>query len=212
MRHALDRWLSTQAAHPRGILAPLIGRWLEYENRVLNSAAVRALALQPGERLLEVGCGPGWALAQLASSGADQLAAVDTSPAMVRRASRRTGRLRALARAGKLDVRCAPAESLPFPTGTFDAALAVNAVYFWQPPLAGLKELSRVLRPGGRLVLAVETPETLAAAGATAATGFTVLAASALSSLCEVAGFHALTLETVSGRGAYCIRATVSPV
>jgi SAM-dependent methyltransferase len=208
MRHIFDRWLSTQAALPSGLFAPLIGRWLESENRELNQAALRLLAAQPHEHLLEVGCGPGWTLARLAADGAQPLTAVDPSPAMVRRALRRSRPLRALAAAGALDIRCATAETLPFPAGSFDAALAVHVLYFWRPALLALRELRRVLRPGGRLVLAAGEPERLAAVGASEATGFTVPSSSAVIALCTEAGFDGVTRTTVDSDGGYCVLAS----
>jgi SAM-dependent methyltransferase len=48
-----------------------------------------------------------------------------------------------------VDVRPSPAEQLPFPDGTFDAALAQLVVHFMTDPVAGLREMSRVTRPGG---------------------------------------------------------------
>jgi SAM-dependent methyltransferase len=199
MRRLVDRWLSGQAAQPRGLIAPLIGRWLERENAAINAAALAALAPRPHEAVVEVGCGPGWALARLAEEQPSRLAAVDVAPAMVRRAARRTATLRSLHRAGRLMVLSAPAEALPFAAESFDAALAVNAVYFWRPPLAGLRELRRVLRPGGRLVLALETPEALRTLGATATTGFTLAEPSEVGEWCVAAGFAAVTTSTPLG-------------
>jgi SAM-dependent methyltransferase len=201
MRRFVNRWLSSQAARPRGLLAPLIGRWLERENVVINATALAALAQRPGEAVLEVGCGPGWALARLAEHHPNRLAAVDVAPAMVRRAARRTATLRSLSRAGRLMALGAPAEALPFADQSFDAALAVNAVYFWRPPLAGLRELRRVLRPGGRLVLALEAPEALRALGATPATGFTPAEPVDVGEWCVTAGFTAVTTTAPLGAG-----------
>jgi SAM-dependent methyltransferase len=211
MRDAINRWLNVQAARPNGALAPLIGRWLEFENRAINEAAIRTLKPRAGEAILEVGCGPGWALSRLALSDPERLAAVDPSAAMARRARRRTPRLRSLDRARRLDVRCAYAEALPFATASYDAAISVNAVYFWRPPLLALQELRRVIRGGGRLVLAVEAPEELADVGATAVAGFNILTPHEVCAICETAGFCRVTVERVIGsaRRAYCINAMV---
>ena len=112
---------------------------------------------------------------------------------MVRRAARRTATLRALGRAGRLAVLRAPAEALPFADQSFDAALAVNAVYFWRPPLAALREVRRVLRPGGRLVLAIEASDALRSLGATSATGFATAEPAEIAEWCVAAGFAAVT-------------------
>lgn len=205
MRRFIDRWLNAQARRPSGLLAPLVGLWLERENRRLNAAAMRLLAARPEEHLLELGCGSGHSLAHLAACGATRLAAVDLSLAMVRRARRRSPALRALARAGHLDIRCAATEALPFPSSQFDVALAVNVLYFWRPPLAALREIRRVLRPGGRLMLAAESAETLADAGATAETGFTVFSVPALTALCTEAGFDFISVQTISEPASYCV-------
>ena len=190
-----DRWLSAQAARPHGVLAWAVGRWLERENAEINAHAVAILAAQPGESILEVGCGSGWALAQLAQSSPGQLAAVDVAPAMVRQARRRSRALRAIARDGRLRVACAPAEHLPFAPASFDAALAVNAMFFWRPPVAALREMYRVLRPAGRAVIAVETPDTLAEREADASQGFETYDAATLVALCREAGFDVTHVE-----------------
>jgi SAM-dependent methyltransferase len=195
MRARIDRWISRQAARPHGLVAPLIGRWLEWENSAINEAALAVLA-SGDEAVLEVGCGPGWALARLATRNPRLLAAADVSAAMIRRAARRTKALRALHDAGRLLMVQAPAEALPFTSQTFDAVLAVNALYFWQPPLRGLEEIYRVLRPGGRLVLALEAAEALEAVGATASTGFAVHSPATVESLCRQVGFGTVRVST----------------
>jgi SAM-dependent methyltransferase len=91
----------------------------------------------PGRRVLDVGCGPGALTAQL---GSDSVSAVDPSETFVAAArSRLPG----------VDIRQATAEDLPFDDDTFDATLAQLVVHFMTDPVAGLREMGRVTRPGG---------------------------------------------------------------
>jgi SAM-dependent methyltransferase len=95
----------------------------------------------PGQRLLDVGCGPG-ALTRLLVDrvGASTVAAVDPSEAFVEAAR---------ARLPGVDVRRSAAEELPYADGTFDAALAQLVVHFMADPVAGLREMARVTKRRG---------------------------------------------------------------
>jgi SAM-dependent methyltransferase len=97
--------------------------------------------IRRGQRVLDVGCGPGALTAQLVSrTGADAVSAVDPSRSFVAAVQERLP---------GVDVRRSAAEKLPFPEGAFDAALAQLVVHFMADPVAGLREMSRVTRPGG---------------------------------------------------------------
>lgn len=95
----------------------------------------------PGQRVLDVGCGPGALTGELvARVGPAAVAAVDPSAPFVDAArTRHPG----------VDVREASAEVLPFPDAAFDAALAQLVVHFMTDPVAGLAEMARVTRTGG---------------------------------------------------------------
>jgi SAM-dependent methyltransferase len=96
--------------------------------------------IHDGQRVVDVGCGPGALTAELVRRlGAEAVAAVDPSPPFVE--ATRT-------RYPGVDVRLAPAEDLPFPDRVFDAALAQLSVHFMSDPLAGLAEMARVTRRG----------------------------------------------------------------
>ena len=56
-------------------------------------------------------------------------------------------------RSGVVEIRKAPASQLPFADMTFDAAMSINSLQVWPDPHAGLREIRRVLRPGGRIAL-----------------------------------------------------------
>jgi len=109
---------------------------------VLLSPQLADLAgVRAGQRVLDVGCGPGALTAELVKRVEPAAAsAVDPSESFVEAArSRNPG----------VDVRQAAAERLPFPDGSFDAALAQLVVHFMSDPVAGLTEMRRVTRPGG---------------------------------------------------------------
>jgi SAM-dependent methyltransferase len=94
-----------------------------------------------GQRALDVGCGPGGLTAELVSRlGLDAVCAVDPSRSFAAAARERF--------AG-VDVRLSAAEQLPFPDGEFDVTLAQLVVHFMSRPVAGLREMARVTRPGG---------------------------------------------------------------
>jgi SAM-dependent methyltransferase len=93
------------------------------------------------QRVLDVGCGPGALTAELVGRvGAAAVAAVDPSESFVAAAR---------ARNPGVEVVRAPAESLPFADGSFDAALAQLVVHFMADPVAGLSEMARVTRRDG---------------------------------------------------------------
>ncbi|NUT54509.1 MAG: class I SAM-dependent methyltransferase [Thermoleophilia bacterium] len=111
-----------------------------YSNQL--SAQLADLAgVEPGQRVLDVGSGPGALTAELVQRlGADNVAAVDPSDPFVEAArSRHPG----------VDVRLASAEDLPYGDDEFDAAIAQLVVHFMTDPVAGLREMARVTRPGG---------------------------------------------------------------
>jgi SAM-dependent methyltransferase len=94
-----------------------------------------------GQRVVDVGCGPGALTAELVSRvGADAVGAADPSDSFAAAVRERLP---------GVDVRRGSAEHLPFGDGVFDAALAQLAVQFMTDPVAGLREMRRVTRPGG---------------------------------------------------------------
>jgi SAM-dependent methyltransferase len=103
--------------------------------------------VRPGQRALDVGCGPGALTAQLVQRlGSDAVTAVDPSPTFVAAAAERFP---------EVDVRTGAAEDLPFPDDSFDVALAQLVVHFMADPVAGLREMARVTRRAGTVAACV---------------------------------------------------------
>lgn len=101
----------------------------------------------PGQRVLDVGCGPGALTAELVRRvGASAVSAIDPSEPFVDAAQQRNP---------GVDVRHAAAEKLPFDDGSFDAALAQLVVHFMADPVEGLGEMRRVTRRDGVVVACV---------------------------------------------------------
>ena len=97
--------------------------------------------VRPGQRLLDVGCGPGALTAELVRrTGADAVSAAEPSASFADAVRERLP---------GVDVRPSAAEQLPFPDRTFDAAAAQLVVHFMTDPVQGLREMGRVTRPGG---------------------------------------------------------------
>ena len=156
-------------------------------NRERNRWAVSLLDVQPPDRVLEIGFGPGLAVSELASRATQGCVyGIDHSEVMVEQASRRN---RAAIRAGRVELFHASVDELPQFTEPLDAVLAVNSVGFWPQPVGRLEQLRRLLRPGGRIAL-VSQPR---CPGATRDT--TTRAAQELRDLVTEAGFTDIRVE-----------------
>ena len=123
----------------------LIGRYLPS----LGPAFVDAAGVVGGQRVLDVGCGPGGLTSVLADRlGAGQVAALDPSATFVAACRERNP---------GVDVREGVAAEVPYLDDTFDASLASLVVGFMSDPHAGVAEMRRVTRPGGRVALSFWT-------------------------------------------------------
>ena len=121
--------------------AEAYGRFMGRFSEPLAAVFADACGVRAGQRVLDVGCGPGALTAELVGRlGPDAVTAIDPSPPFVEATA---------ARFPRVDVRTGVAEDLPFPDATFDAALAQLVVHFMADPVQGLREMGRVTRPGG---------------------------------------------------------------
>jgi len=137
-------------AHPRGLIGTLAGRIMRRTNRQHEVADL--LDVRPGHHVLEIGYGPGVLVGLLAERVGDgRVCGVDPSPEMRELAVRGN---RAAVRAGTVDLRLGSADATGFPDAAFDRVVTVNTVVFWPDLEAGMRELHRVTKPGGRVLIA----------------------------------------------------------
>jgi demethylmenaquinone methyltransferase / 2-methoxy-6-polyprenyl-1,4-benzoquinol methylase len=112
-------------------------------------ALVRAVEPQPGERVLDVATGTGMVAAELARRAPCQVVGLDQSEAMLGAARARLARSPELA--GRVTFVTGEAERLPFDDGEFDALTFTYLLRYVDDPAATMRELARVVRPGGRI-------------------------------------------------------------
>ena len=123
------------------VAADAYDRYMGRYSRLLSPQLADFAGVRSGQRVLDVGCGPGALTTELvARLGAAAVSAVDPSESFVDAARERHP---------GVAVSRASAEQLPFPDRAFDAAIAQLVVHFMADPVGGLAEMARVTRPNG---------------------------------------------------------------
>lgn len=145
--------LTRMFGHPKGPLGRLGGVILARANYRPAVWTIGLLDVRRDDAVLEVGFGPGVAIRLLAAS-ARYVGGVDPSPEMTEQATRRNA---GAVSARRVELHEASAERMPFADQMFDKALAINSMQLWPDAAAGLREVRRVLRPGGRVALTFTT-------------------------------------------------------
>lgn len=149
------RMQASPFANPRGPLGWVAGQLMARLSAQRSEWGLSLLDLQPDEQLLEVGFGPGVDVqraARVVTGGT--VVGVDPSATMVSLAGRRN---RAAMRAGKVQLhQVAMPGPLLFPDAVFTKIFTNNSFAFWDEPDASLRELKRVLRPGGRIAIVAQ--------------------------------------------------------
>ena len=152
-------FLAAQLRKPSGLFGRLVvGRVLNRGNAPMNELTRRLLDLVADDCVLEIGFGGGDLIDRMAPAiTRGRIVGVDFSPEMTALCAKRFA---TLVRAGRVELRCGPVETLPYGDGTFTKACTVNTIYFWPDPVGALREIRRTLRDGARLVVAFNPPAT----------------------------------------------------
>jgi len=144
--------IRAQFERPTGVLGAAIGWLMAIKNGERSVWVLSLLDPAPTDRVLEIGFGPGVDIARVANRAA-RVSGTDASDVMLRQAVRRNAEA---IRSGRVDLRLAAMPDLPFDAGAFDKAFSVNSFQFWPDKTRSLRALRRVMRAGGRVVIAVQ--------------------------------------------------------
>jgi SAM-dependent methyltransferase len=121
---------------------------------IFSREALRLASLPPRARIADIAAGPG-TLSLIAAGAGARVSAIDLSPQMV---AAFRGRIAAANMESAVDVRVGDGQQLPFEDGGFDAAFSMFGLMFFPDRAAGLREMKRVLKPGGRAVISSWIP------------------------------------------------------
>lgn len=148
--------LAKHLAKPEGPIGIAVTAGLNKTNARPYSVAIEKLRLQQDEKILEVGFGNGNEVGRLIDCATGiKYTGIDYSQTMVAEALTRNA---AAIGAGSVVITHGTSDDLPFESAYFDAALALNTIYFWPHPEIDLREIRRVLKLGGRLAIGALSP------------------------------------------------------
>ena len=156
----LQPFLRSQFGKPSGwfgsvFLAPL----LNVANQGLIRTTIDLLDPKPDETILDVGFGGGYSLAELAERVTrGKVIGVDYSPEMVDAAAEL---LKSRHLQSRVSARLGDVTKLPFRARTFHKVISVNAIYYWPNPIAGFREIARVLKTSGEVAIGLRSPASL---------------------------------------------------
>jgi ubiquinone/menaquinone biosynthesis C-methylase UbiE len=152
------KFLAAQLRQPSGLFGKIVmGDLLNKGNEKINHLAVETLDIQPTDRVLDIGFGGGVTIEKMVKLiDTGKICGVDFSEPMVKQAKQK---FKSLIESGKVSIEFADVNHLPFDDNTFDKVCTVNTIYFWEEPLVGLREIKRVLKSGGRLVVGIRSAD-----------------------------------------------------
>lgn len=160
LKNFFSKKIAKQLRKPTGALAGKVGNGMNKSNSFLYDFTIEAMQPAGNESILEIGFGNGKFFDRIFSRANNlQVSGLDFSPEMVKEATinnpSTTG-------SGKLTLRLGSSDKIPFADNSFDKVFCINVIYFWEQPGDHLKEIRRVLKPGGRFYTSVRSKEHLA--------------------------------------------------
>ncbi len=151
----LMAWLFQQVRKPKGWLGRRVVQAMNLSHAAMTEWGLQQITIPKNAAILDVGCGGGQTLRKLAALAPEgKVAGLDYSTASVA-VSRETNSHEI--EAGRVQIEQGSVAALPFPDCSFDIVTAVETHYYWPDLPANVREVLRVLKPGGRFALIAET-------------------------------------------------------
>src|SRR5699024_1795421 len=152
-------FIAQQLRRPSGDFASEVGQKMDQVNEPLYDLTLDVMEPEDNDRILEIGFGTGKFFDKLfARANGLQLSGIDFSEAMVETAKKHNSEAIS---SGKLEIKSASSEEIPFPDQTFDKVFCNMVIYFWDEPEKHLKEIQRVLKPKGTFYTGIRTRESM---------------------------------------------------
>ena len=143
--------LLKQCRKPSGLLGEIIVRGMNRRHARVTDWGLGHVSIGRHDTIPDVGCGGGETVRKLAEPAQEgQVYDIDLSEVSVSASRRRN---RQFIRAGRVDIRYGAVSCLPYPDGQFDLVTAVETHYFWPDLVSDMREILRVLKPGGKLLI-----------------------------------------------------------
>jgi ubiquinone/menaquinone biosynthesis C-methylase UbiE len=152
------KFLASQLRQPSGLFGEMVmGDLLNQGNEKINQYGIERLDIQPEDRVLDIGFGGGVTIEKMLKIiDTGKIYGVDFSDVMVKQARQK---FKQAIDSGKVSIVCADVQKLPFEDDIFDKICTVNTIYFWSDIIASLREIKRVLKSGGRLVVGIRSAD-----------------------------------------------------
>ena len=150
----LTIYLIRQCRKPSSVVGRLLARSMNTSHAALTRWGLSHVQVGIKSAILDVGCGGGRTIETVASTTTGIVCGIDYSSASVAVARQRN---RAAVDAGRVRIEEASVAALPFANETFDLAIAVETHYYWPDLPANVREVVRVLKPGGTFIIIAET-------------------------------------------------------
>jgi ubiquinone/menaquinone biosynthesis C-methylase UbiE len=153
MNEAIAREVARQLRKPEGEGGIMTGKKMNEGNIHINRNTIQIVGPAENDHILEIGMGNGFFVSEIVSAHPSlKYTGIDFSELMIEEAGKINEKW---VKNGQVDFILAAAENTPFTPGSFNKVFTVNTIYFWENERKVLEELIRILKPGGKLIIAL---------------------------------------------------------